>query len=54
MKYDKTYLRKKFLLQRKEKYLKAKKFDFKLIFKLIKRHFYKKRIPHPKKTGNTL
>ena len=25
MKYDKTYLRKKFLLQRKEKYLKVKK-----------------------------
>ena len=44
MKYDKIYLRKKFLLARKKKYLKAKKFNFNLIFKLIKKHFYKKRI----------
>ena len=44
MKYDKTYLRKKFLLYRKKKYLKSKKFNFNLIFKLIKKHFYKKKI----------
>ena len=44
MKYDKTYLRKKFLLQRKRKYFKVKKLNFNLIFKLIKRHFYKKKI----------
>ena len=44
MKYDKIYLRKKFLLNRKKKYLKVKKFDFNLIFKLIRRHFYKKKI----------
>ena len=44
MKYDKTYLRNKFLLQRKKKYLKTEKFNFNLIFKLIKKHFYKKKI----------
>ena len=44
MKYGKTYLRKKFLLHRRKKHLKAEKFNFDLIFKLIKRHFYKKRI----------
>ena len=44
MKYDKIYLRKKFLLHRKKKYLKAKEFNFNSIFKLIKRHFYKKKI----------
>ena len=44
MKYDKTYLRNKSLLQRKKKYLKTEKFNFNLIFKLIKKHFYKKKI----------
>ena len=44
MKYDKTYLRKKFLLYRKKNYLKSKKFNFDLIFRLIKKHFYKKRV----------
>jgi len=44
MKHDKIYLRKKFLLHRKKRYLKSKKFNFNLIFKLIKKHFYKKRI----------
>ena len=44
MKYDKTYLRNKSLLQRKKKYIKAEKFNFNLIFKLIKKHFYKKKI----------
>ena len=46
MKYDKSYLRNKFLLKRKKKYLATKKFkfNFNLIFKLIKKHFHKKRI----------
>ena len=44
MKYDKSYLRKKSLIQRKKKYLTANKFNFDLIFKLIREHFYKKKI----------
>ena len=44
MKYDKIYLRKKFLLRRKKKYLKSEKFNFNLVFKLIKKHFDKKKI----------
>ena len=44
MKYDKSYLRKKYLIQRKKKYLSANKFNFNLIFKLIREHFYKKKI----------
>ena len=44
MKYDKSYLRKKSLAQRKKKYLTANKFNFNLIFKLIREHFYKKKI----------
>ena len=46
MKYDKTFLRNKFLLQRKKRYLKAKNFNFNfnLIFNLIRKHFYKKNI----------
>ena len=44
MKYGKTYLRNKSLLLRKKKYIKAKKFNFNLIFQLIKKHFYKKKI----------
>ena len=44
MKYDKIYLRNRSLLQRKKKYIKPEKFNFNLIFKLIKRHFYKKKI----------
>ena len=44
MKYDKSYLRKKFLIQRKKKYLTANKFNFNLIFKLIKKYFSKKKI----------
>ena len=43
MKYDKTYLRKKFLLRRK-KHLTADKFNFNLIFKLIRKHFSTKKI----------
>ena len=45
MKYDKSYLRKKYLIQRKKKYLTANKFNFNLIFKLIREHIYKKKIP---------
>ena len=44
MKYDKSYLRTKSLLLRKKNYLKAKKFNFNLIFKLIRKHFLKKKI----------
>ena len=44
MKNTKFYLRKKSLLVRKKKYLKIKKFDFNLIFKLIKKHFLSKKI----------
>ena len=44
MKYDKTYLRKKFLLKRKKKYLSVKKIKFNSIFSLIKKHFNKKKI----------
>ena len=44
MKYDKSYLRNKFLFQRKKKYLSVKKFNFNLIFNLIKKHFFKRKI----------
>ena len=44
MKYDKNFLRNKFLQQRKGSHLAAKKFNFNLIFKLIKNHFYGKQI----------
>ena len=44
MNYDKSYLRNKSLLQRKKKYLKVKKFNFNLIFKLIRKNFHKKKI----------
>ena len=44
MKNDKSYLRSKFLLQRKKKYLSVKKFKFDLIFNLIKKNFHKKKI----------
>jgi len=44
MKYDKRYLRKISLLERKKNYLKTKKLNFDLIFKLIKKHFLKRKI----------
>jgi len=44
MKNDKSYLRKKSLLIRKENYSKVKKFNFNLIFKLIKKNFLNKKI----------
>ena len=44
MKYDKLYLRNISLLKRKKKYLTAKKFNFNLIFNLVKKHFNKKKI----------
>ena len=44
MKYGKSHLRNRFLLHRKKKYLSTKKFNFNLIFKLIKRHFSNKKI----------
>ena len=44
MKYDKSFLRKKSLLLRKKKFLTVKKFNYNLIFRLIKKHFHKKKI----------
>lgn len=44
MKYDKSYLRNRSLLQRKKKYFTVKKFNYNLIFKLIKKHFHSKKI----------
>jgi len=44
MVYDKAFLRSRFLLQRKKKYLTVNKFNFNLIFKLIKKHLKKKKI----------
>ena len=44
MKYDKSYLRKKFILQRKKRRLSEKKFNFNLIFELIRRHFQRRKI----------
>ena len=44
MKYDKSYLRNRSLLQRKKKYLTVKNFNFNLIFNLISKHFNKKKI----------
>jgi len=44
MKYDKSYLRNRFLIKRKKKYLNSKKLNFSLIFKLIKKNFKNKKI----------
>ena len=44
MENKKSYLRKKYLLKRKKSFLKSKKFNFNLIFNLIKKHFYGKKI----------
>ena len=44
MKYDKSYLRKSFILQRSKKHSTVKKFNYNLIFKLIKKHFQSKKI----------
>ncbi len=44
MRYDKSYLRNRLLVQRKRKYLIKKKFNFNLIFNLIRKHFNKKKI----------
>jgi 5-formyltetrahydrofolate cyclo-ligase len=44
MKNNKSYLRKQFILKRKKKYLNPKKFNFQLIFNLINKNFYKKKI----------
>jgi len=44
MKSNKNYLRNKFLLLRKKKYSTSKKFNFNLIFKIIKNNFNKKKI----------
>ena len=44
MKYDKSFLRNKFLLLRKKKYLTVKKFNYNLIFRLIRKNFHNKKI----------
>ena len=44
MKLNKSFLRNKALLERKKKYFSAKKFNFNLIFNLIKKHFQRKKI----------
>ena len=44
MKNDKIFLRHKSLLKRKKKHSQIKKFNFKLIFNLINRHFRSKKI----------
>ena len=44
MKYDKSALRKIFLLKRKNKYSKIKKINFNVIFKLIKKIFKNKKV----------
>ena len=44
MKYDKKFLRKKFLLQRKKRDLVTRKFNFNLILKLISKLFGKKKV----------
>ena len=44
MKYDKFFLRNKFILQREKKYLTIKKFNFNPIFELIRKYFHKRKI----------
>jgi len=44
MRRDKNYLRNIFLLKRRKKYLSSKKFNFSLIFKLIRKKFKNKKI----------
>ena len=44
MKYDKSFLRNKSLLLRKKKHLTVKKFNYNLIFNLIRKHFKSKKI----------
>ena len=44
MQHDKSYLRNRFILLRKKRYLSPKKFNFNLIFKLIRKHFNNKKI----------
>ena len=44
MNYNKSYLRSRFLSQRKKKYISSNKFNFNLIFKLIRKHFKNNKI----------
>ena len=44
MKYDKIFLRNKFLLRRKKKFATVSKFNFDLIFKLIRKKFHNKKV----------
>ena len=44
MKYGKSFLRNRFLVKRKKRYLSAEKFNFDLIFNLIEKHFFRRKI----------
>ena len=44
MKYDKFFLRKKSLSLRKKRHLTVKKFNYNLIFGLMRKHFHSKKI----------
>ena len=44
MKYDKSFLRNKSLLKREKNFLKINRFNYNLIFRLIKKHFNTKKI----------
>ena len=44
MKNNKSSLRKKFLLERKKKFSLVDKFNFNLLFNVIKKHFFKKKL----------
>ena len=54
MKYDKSFLRNKSLLLRKKKYFTVKKFNYNLIFRLIRKHFYNKKIDELNQETETL
>ena len=44
MKYDKSFLRNQFLAERKRKHLSIKNFNFNLVYNLIKKNFFRKKI----------
>ena len=44
MKNDKVFLRKLFLSKRKKNYFTSNRFNFNLVFQLIKKHFKERRI----------
>ena len=44
MKYGKSFLRNRFLVKRKKRYISTEKFNFDLIFSLIEKHFFRRKI----------